>query len=518
MIKNRIISALLISSLLLMSAACGKKEQAAAPETEAINVSVQTVGTEYLENTVKYTGELKAAQTTSISAKVGARITAVHVNEGDYVKAGDVLAELDATDIQSAYNSALAGYNSALASYNSITTSATKQASTQAKNALNSAQLAYNQAIKNYDREKELYESGSALKLAEQSYNDAVAAYEREKNLYENDTTLVSARNSLTNAETALANTKALYEIGAVSKLDLDTASMTVENLRASLSSLESQKQASYERTYSAMISAEEALRTTRLNETAKLDAAKDALDNATNALNTARENIGLTEISNKSSIETANAALENARTALNTATDNLNNTKIRALSSGYIASKVATIGQMAAPGVEMFSIKNINSLIAEIQVTESVIPNIKQGTNALIDVQSAGVTGINGVVTVVNPTKNAQTGMYTVQIDINNADGKLNVGMFADVTLAVQESLNAIVVPNGAIVQEGEEYFVFTASPDGTTALKNKITIGIEADELTEVVSGINAGDRIIVSGQDYLSDENTAINIVTE
>ena len=518
MIKNKIISAILISSLLLTTAGCGKKEQAAAPETEAINVSVQTVGTEYLENTVKYTGELKAAETTSISAKVGARVIAVNVKEGDYVNTGDVLAELDATDIQSAYNSALAGYNSALASYNSVTTSATKQASTQAKNALNSAQLAYNQAVTNYNREKELYESGSTLKLAEQAYNDAVAAYEREKNHYENDTALVSARNSLTNAETALTNTQALYEVGAVSKLDLDNAAMAVENLRATLSSLESQKQASYEMVYSSMISAEENLRITRLNETAKLDAAKDALDNATNALNTAKENIGLTEISNKSNIETANAALENARTALNSATDNLNNTKIRALSSGYIASKNATVGQMASPGVEIFSIKNINSLIAEIQVTESVIPYIKQGTNALIDIQSAGVKGVNGVVTLVNPTKNAQTGMYTVQIDINNADGKLNVGMFADVELAVQESLDAIAVPNSAIMQEGEEYFIYTASADGKTAQKNKVTIGIESDELTEILSGINAGDRIIVSGQDYLSEDNTAINIVTE
>ncbi len=519
MIKKRIITAILAAALLLSMVGCGKKPmEDLAASNDATNVSVQTIGTDYLQNTVKYTGELKTAESTSISPKVSAKIKAVYVDEGDYVNAGDILAELDTTDLQNSYNSALASYNSALASYNSVTTSATKQAATQAKNALTSAQLAYDQAVANYNREKELYESGSTLKLAEQSYNNAVAAYEREKSLYANDTTLVSARNSLSNAETSLANTEALYEVGAVSKLDLDNARMNVENLRASLSSLESQKQASYEAAYSAMISAEENLRTVRLNESTAFDNAKDALDNATNSLNTAKENISLTEISNKSSIETASAALENARTALNMATDNLNNTKIRAITSGYIASNNTTIGQMAAAGSEMFTIKNTTDLVAEIEVTESVIPYISQGTAATVSVASAGVEDIIGVVSLVNPTKNEKTGMYTVQVKLANPDNSLNVGMFADVSLVIQEASDVITVPNEAIMQEGEEFFVYTASTDGTTAIKNNVVIGIESDEFTEVVSGLNVADRVIISGQDYISEENNAINIVTE
>lgn len=518
MIKNRVITAILTASLLLSVAGCGKKTEEAEPTVDAINVTVQTVGTEYLENTVKYTGELKAAETTSISAKVGARIIAINVDEGDYVNAGDVLAELDPTDLQNAYNSALAGYNSAYASYNSVTTSATKQATTNAKNSLDAAQLAYDQALSNYNREKELYDSGSAVKLAEQTYNDAVARYNREKELYDNDTALVAARNAVANAQTVFDNTQALFDIGAASQLELDTARTNLENSKANLATISSQRQTSLDSAYSAMINAGENLRITKLNESAKLDAAKNTLDNATNALNTAKENIGLTEISNKSSIETANAALENARTALNTATNNLNNTKIRALSSGYVASSTAVLGQMATPGVEIFSIKNTNSLIAEIEITESVIPYIHQGTNAIVNVASAGIENVNGIVTLVNPTKNARSGMYTVQVDIANTDGKLNVGMFADVTLSVQEAPEAIAVPNDAIMQEGDGYYLYTASADGTTAQKNKVTIGIESDEMTEILSGINIGDRIIVSGQDYLSDENTAINIVTE
>lgn len=521
MIKKQAIVLAVSASMVLSLAGCGEKQQE-APQTEAeadaTNVTVCTIGTEYLQNTVSYTGELKASDSTSNTSKVSARITKVNVDEGDYVKAGDVLAELDATDITNAYNSALAGYNSALASYNSVVNSATRQASTNAVNSYNSAQLAYNQAVRNYNREKELYESGSTLKLAQQAYDDALAAYNREKELYNNDTALVSARNNLATAEKNLNNLTELYNVGAVSKFDYDNAVANVENLRASLESLTSQKQAAYDTTYSALVKAEENLNTTRLNESASFDAAKNALDNAANSLDTARENIGLTQVSNESSVATASASLESARNSLNTAADNLNNTKVRALSSGYIASKNATVGQMAAAGAELFSIKNTNSVMAEIEVTESVIPFIRQGVKAIVDVQSAGMENIEGTVSLVNPTKDAKTGMYTVQVDIPNTDNKLNIGMFADVTLAIQESADALTVPNDAILQEGESFYVYTASPDGATALKKLITTGIESDDYTEVVSGLNIGDRVIVTGQDYLSDENNAIKIVTE
>ena len=567
-IKKLILTAL-AAAILLSAAGCGKKEDIRT-ENPGVNVTVSTVGSDFLENNVSYTGELKTADDTSITPKISAKIAKVNAEEGDFVKAGDVLCELDATDMQNAYNTALAGYNSALAGYNAVVDSQTKQASTNAKNALTSAQLAYNQALENYDREKQLYETGSQVRLAEQSYNDAVKAYEREKELYEadstlktaeqaynnavsayerekelydNDTSLVSIQNSLSMAEDTLNSTQALYDIGAASKVELDNARSNVENLRANLATVRSQRQASYDGSYTsmvnaeenyrkarlnaktpydaaytAMVNAEENLKTVRLSSSAAYTAARNALENAQNALSTAQQNIGLTDVSNKSSVATANASLESAKTALKTATDNLNNTKIRALSSGYVATKNATVGAMAAAGTPLFTIKNTDQLMAEIEVTESVIPYITTSTRAVVDVSSADRHDMAGVVTLVNPTKNEKTGMYTVQVNVTNRDGALNAGMFADVKLAIQESPNAITVPNGAIMQEGDKLYVYTASLDGKKAEKHVVSTGIESDDYTEILSGISIGDKVIVTGQDYLTDENLDINIVTE
>ena len=519
MTKKQIISAVSALCISTYVTGCGKKEAPLKEEASgATNVMVFEVGAEYIENSVSYTGELKTSDSTTAVSKVSAKVLKVNVKEGDYVKSGTVLAELDDTDIKSSYETALAGFNSAQASYNSIVNSSTKQASTTASNALNSAQLAYNQALENYNREKALYESGSTLKLAQQAYNDALAKYNREQELYNNDTSLVSARNNLTNAETALENTKSLYEIGAASKNEYDSAVTNVENLRANLTTLEAQRQTSYDAAYSAMVNAQENLTKARLNNSAAYDAAKNALDNATSALAQAKENINLTAVSNKSSITTASASLESAKTALTTAKNNLNNTKIKAVSSGYIASKSIEVGQMAAAGTPLFTIKNTNTLVAEIEITESVIPFVQEGTKAVVNVSSAGADEISGTVTLVNPVKNEQSGMYKVQVAVDNEDKKLKIGMFADVILITETAENAVVIPTDAILIEGEDSFVYVASHDGKTAEKRKITVGIESDSSSEVISGVEIGERVIISGHDYLSEDNNEINIVTE
>lgn len=530
--EKRIKAILICTALVVSLSACGKPMPPQQNTEEAgVNVEVYTAGREILENTVSYTGEIKAVSDSSVTSKVSAKIKKVNVKEGDYVTAGTVLAELEDTDVknsyksaQASYNSALASYNSAQASYNSTVNSATKQASANAKNNLNSAQLAYDQAVANYNREKELYDSKVNLTLAEQSYNSAKSSYQREKELYDNDTSLIASRNALNDAIAAMERTQALFDIGAASQLELDSAKTNAQNAQASFDSLSSQRQASLEAAQASLVNAEQNLKTTEINLSASLDNAYNGMQNAKAALDTAKENIGLTSVSNASNIESAKAGLESAKaglesanTSLETVKGNLADTMIKAVSTGYIASSSATVGQMASPGTPLFTMKDVSSVVAEIEVTESVIPYIKQGTKAKVDISSSGLEDIDGVVMLVNPTKNEKTGMYTVQVAVDNKDGKINTGMFADVDLVTEVSDGAITIPSDAVIQEGESFFVYIADSSGSVASKTEIAKGIETDTETEIISGVAIGDEVIVSGQDYLSEKNNKIRIVS-
>jgi len=376
--KLKGIAVLLSVSMLVFFAGCGEKTKKVSKES-SVNVTVSEVKLQTIEETATYTGELKAGESTSVSAKVSGNVEAIYCEVGDYVNEGDVLLQIDDTDYRTQYNQANAAYQAALS---------------QSKTVVSSAQIEYN------------------------------------------------------NAKTNLENQKVLYESGAISKLAYDAAVTRYDNAKINL------------------------------------DAAVE-----------------------QSGVGSAKAMLDAAQ-------NSLNYTTIKAPISGYISNKNANVGQMAAPGVEIFSIKKTEKINAQINVTESIISKVTVGAKAKIKVDSVDEE-IEGNVTVANPTKNAQTGMYYISISIDNADGILKDGMFADITLTLSDSADTLVVPSDSVIEDedGKKYVYIT---DGETAEKIEVTVGIVTEEYTEIIKGVSEGDKVIVTGKEYLSEENNNIKIV--
>ena len=424
---KKIISTVVLIVLSVSLFGCGGK----APEKQkkadtAINVSVQKAERKTIENTVTYTGEIKASESTSVSAKVSGSAKVVYKEVGDYVNEGDVLLQIDDTDYRTQYNQALsvknqaqAAYNGALAQYNSIINGSTKQTKLQLETALSAATIEYNNAKTNYENQKILYENGAVSKAV---YDAAVTRFENAK----------------LNLETAQSN----YNL---------TVDVVLEESKA----------------------------------------------NAQAAVNTAK------------------AALDSATVAIEAAQNSLANTTLRAPISGYIATRNANKGQMVPAGVEVFSIKATQSLEAQINVTESIIPNVNIGAKAIINVKAANANGVEGSVTNVSPVKNAQTGLYSVYISIKDETGMVKDGMFADITLTLNDSVDALVIPSEAVLEdkEGTKY-VYVANEN--TAKRADVVVGIINDDFTEIVSGITENDQVVVSGKDYLSETNNKIRIV--
>lgn len=454
-------AAIIAATMLVTLVGCGEQPVKETAQT-ATNITAYTVTSGDIANNGSYTGEIKEGGIAGVSAKVSAKVISINVDEGSYVNAGDVLAVLDSSDIQLSYNQALAAYNSAKASYDMTANSTTVQAETQARQAVSSAQI---------------------------EHDNALASYNREKALYDGDTSLVAARNALNDANLNYSRMQQLFALGSVSQIELDAAKTAAENAQASVSSLEAAKQST-------------------------LEAAKTRYDNAVNNLKSAKETLNLTvNVTNEKSTSVAEANVASAKAALDIASHNLANTSITAPISGYIATKNLKNGQMTSPGVEIFSIVSTNSVEAEFNVTESVIPFVKVGTPAVVSVKSAGINDIEATVTSVNQTKNAQTGLYTVKVSIANSDNLLKVGMFADVKLTLETSENVVYIPLDAVLQADDTMYVYVT--DGTTATKRELTLGISDGEYTEVTSGLSAGEQIVVKGKEYLSETNNLVNI---
>lgn len=455
-----------LSAMLLLASGCKDEKKASndIKENVGTNVTVYTAVSEDIDSTVAYTGEIMAVGEASVSAKVAGKVLSVNAELGQYVNAGDVLFTIDSTDYRLQYNQAQAAYNSAQAAYNSATGGAQQQAVNNLKN---------------------------SVIAAETEYNNALSSYNREKEMFENNTNLVSVRNQMQMAKNAYDRTASLFDMGAASKIELDNAKAAYENAQA------------------AVTSAENGLKS-------GIEAAKARLVNAENNLKAVKENYDLTvNVVNPESAATAKAQVDACKATLDIAKNALDNTTVTAPISGYISSKNISKGEMVGAGVPVFTVSDISSVEGEINVTESVISHIEVGSVAEVSVKAADVENIKGEVCVVNTVKNAQTGLYTVRVKIPNNDAALKAGMFADIVLTTQSASDAVTIPNGSIMQSGSEKFVWVADEATDTAEKKVIVTGIDDGVKTQIISGVESGDKVIVLGKEYLSEKNNQINI---
>ena len=92
------------------------------------------------------------------------------------------------------------------------------------------------------------------------------------------------------------------------------------------------------------------------------------------------------------------------------------------------------------------------------------------------------------------------------VEVDIPNRDHLLKPGMFARVSLVVDEHPDMITVPTSAILSDNEGTYVFLASND--KARRVPVNIGIEQDERTEILKGLSGNENIITTGQQFVKD----------
>lgn len=328
--------------------------------------------------------------------------------------------------------------------------------------------LAYNQALAAYNS------ALAAKKNAEASYN-SVTGGSSQQSLNQLQSAMNSAKLAYDNALDIYNKQKTLFDMGAISEVEFNTYKTNMENAKLNYESTKT----NYELT-------------------------KDVV-------------VAETEQSAKAGVETAEAGVNQAKAALDIAENNLNNCRVTAPISGYISSKNASRGQMVGAGGVLFTITDTSSVNVQINVTEAIILSVNTGTKALVSVSGAGLENIEGVVRNVNPVKNPQTGLYSVKISLANDEGKLKAGMIAKIELITDNKESTLVVPSSALMQsDSEGYYLYVSK--GTEAEKRIVETGISNDEFTEILSGIADGDKIIVKGKEYLSEDNLLINVVEE
>ena len=205
-----------------------------------------------------------------------------------------------------------------------------------------------------------------------------------------------------------------------------------------------------------------------------------------------------------KAQWEQAKSAVDQAKLAYGNAAEN---TVLRSPISGFVTAKNYDNGDMTSPQLPVVVIQQIAPVKAVIGVSEQYYSYLKKGAAATLSVDALGEETFSGIVTNIFPTLDPVTHTVSAEIEVANKDLKLRPGMYARVHLDFGTK-EALTVPDKAIVRQagsGARYvYVFS----GGKAVYRAVELGQQQGDLYEVVSGLNAGDQVIISAPSNLKN----------
>lgn len=184
-----------------------------------------------------------------------------------------------------------------------------------------------------------------------------------------------------------------------------------------------------------------------------------------------------------------------------------LSDTKLYAPFSGYISSKIAEIGQNVSPGMPIVKLVNIGSVKVKISVPEDDIQRIAQHSSMKVVVPGLGNREFEGQVKERGVSADPRSRTYEVKATIQNHDGQLLPGMICQVFTNYMQGSTGVFVPAN-LVQLDSDNKTFVWVVNGERALKREIIIDGESAQGAKVSFGLVAGDKLIVAGQQKVSN----------
>ncbi|MDR2119091.1 MAG: efflux RND transporter periplasmic adaptor subunit [Tannerellaceae bacterium] len=175
---------------------------------------------------------------------------------------------------------------------------------------------------------------------------------------------------------------------------------------------------------------------------------------------------------------------------------------------SGLVTARNYDSGDMYSGALPVYVVEQIRPVKLMINVSESYFTKVKKGMDADIRLDVYGSEVFKGRVSLIYPTIDPSTRTFPVELRIANQDERVRPGMFARVTMNFG-SLQRVVAPDLSIVKQtgsGDRY-IYVYQPDGTVSYR-KVALGRRLGDRYEILSGIEDGDRAVVSGQSRLTN----------
>jgi len=180
--------------------------------------------------------------------------------------------------------------------------------------------------------------------------------------------------------------------------------------------------------------------------------------------------------------------------------------TEIRAPFNGRVTWRNVTLGQHIQPGDELFKVTDFDPLISRIYLPETDVLALDAGREVQITLKADEKVRFQGRIQRISPVVDIATGTVKVTVEAIDPPQMVRPGGFVIVDIVRETHPAALVLPRKAVVRELKSAHVFVIRDD--VAEKRAVEVGLEEDEQLEIVSGIEAGEQVVIAGQGSLKD----------
>lgn len=423
-----------------------------------------------IEATVNATGAIAPEAEVSLSFRGAGRVQSVYVVEGQNVEAGQVLAELDTTDLTLALAQARVSQEIAAAQLAKLETPPAENDVLAAQAAIEVAQAAVAGA-----------EAG--IDAARANYNQLFVPISEDQRQV-NEANMRQAEVNLAQAQSAYNRVKDEANIGELPQSQqLQSATLAYELARAQASlSDQDPTNAQVVGSLSQIAQAELQLRQAQAN-----------LITAQNNLDT------LLEGPSEEDLAIARAQVQQAQLSTLQAENSLANAQLSAPFAGVVSSVAIKAGELYAAGAAI-SMADLEAFHMDVYVDEVDVRDVAVGQSVLLRVDAFPDREFSGVVTEVSPTSQNVAGAtaYAVTIVPDPTDAPLRAGMSATAVITTDRISGAVLVPNRYINLNRDTGVAIVYKMVNGTPVPQQIELGLRNESDSQVLAGLEEGDEV--------------------
>jgi membrane fusion protein (multidrug efflux system) len=178
-----------------------------------------------------------------------------------------------------------------------------------------------------------------------------------------------------------------------------------------------------------------------------------------------------------------------------------LEKTVVRAPFEGFLGLRNVSVGEYVQPGMPIVTLDDTDPIKIDFRVPEIYNLRLEIGQPVKVLIDAAPGKTFSGKVYAIDSKVDPQGRSLLVRAKVPNRDGSLRPGMFAQVRLVIEERPDALMIPEQALLSQGQSQFVYRVV-DGIVE-EVPVTVGLRRRGLVEIVDGLSPGDTVVTAGQ---------------